>query len=150
MTSAVSPDGSKLAICADPVEVQMLEVASGKQLWARKYPPETSGYSPVTNAAFSPDGKSLLLEFRDVPMAPFPHGFDVLIDATTGELRMPPASFADIGGANFSADGRVAILTDSTGRSQLWSIEPWRPLGPLRQLSANPGLAFVFRTDRPR
>ncbi|HEX3124526.1 MAG TPA: protein kinase [Rhodanobacteraceae bacterium] len=148
-TSAISPDGSRLAVCAEPLEVQMVEIASGKQLWAREYPPETSVYSAVTSATFSPDGKALLLESRTVPMAPFPHGFDAMIDAATGELRMPPPEFAEIGSATFSADGRVAILTDNPGRSQLWSTEPWRPLGPLRPLAANPGLPFVFALIAP-
>ena len=149
LASAISPDGSRLAVFADPLEVQMVEIASGKQLWARKYPPETTEFSAVTSATFSPDGKALLLESRTVPMAPFPHGFDALIDVATGELRMPPTEFAEIGGITFSADGRVAILTDTVGRSQLWSTDPWRPLGPLRQLSANPGLSFVFAQIAP-
>jgi len=149
LTSAISPDGSRLAVVATPIEVQMIEVASGKPLWARKYPPETDSYSGTTFAAFSPDGKSLLLESRDVPMAPFPRGFDALIDAATGDLLLPPAEFGDIGGAMFSANGRVAVLTDNSARSQLWSTHPWRPLGPLRQLAENPGLPFVFGQIAP-
>ena len=54
-----------------------------------------------------------------------------LIDLRDSKVVEPPAEFADLTNAQYSADGRYAFLHNRRGELQTWQVEPWRPVSPL-------------------
>lgn len=54
-----------------------------------------------------------------------------LIDLRRKAVVEPPAAFADFADANFSADGRLALLRNHRKWVQLWQVSPWQPRSPL-------------------
>ncbi len=58
-----------------------------------------------------------------------------MIDLERASVVEPPAEFADFADANYSADGRHALLRNRSMQTQLWQVSPWRALSRL----AHPG-----------
>jgi hypothetical protein len=54
-----------------------------------------------------------------------------LVDIDRGRVIQPPAAFAGFAEANYSPDGRFAILHDRSRRSQCWQLDPWRACSSL-------------------
>jgi WD40 repeat protein len=54
-----------------------------------------------------------------------------LLDLDRGAVIEPPEAFADFADANYSGDGRYALLRNHRRGSQLWQVAPWRPLSPM-------------------
>lgn len=58
-----------------------------------------------------------------------------LVDLKRRAVVEPPAAFADFADAVYSSDGRFALLRNKAHRSQLWQVEPWRPLSGMTAAS---------------
>ncbi len=54
-----------------------------------------------------------------------------LIDLEDARVIEPPAQFINLTNANFSADGRYALLHNIHRDVQLWQVEPWQPISTL-------------------
>jgi WD40 repeat protein len=67
-----------------------------------------------------------------------------LIDLEHARIVEPPAQFADFSNANYSADGRYALLRSRHGETQLWQVEPWRALSA--RIPETPGSGVEART----
>ena len=54
-----------------------------------------------------------------------------LVDVEHARVIEPPAEFADLASANYSANGRYALLHNRHRQAQLWQVDPWRPVSIL-------------------
>jgi WD40 repeat protein len=54
-----------------------------------------------------------------------------LVDLDHARIIDPPAGFAGFASANYSPDGRYAVLHDRDGHAQCWQLDPWRACSPL-------------------
>ena len=54
-----------------------------------------------------------------------------LVDLDEKRIIDPPTAFPGFASANYSADGRYAVLHDRHGHAQCWQPDPWRACSPL-------------------
>lgn len=66
-----------------------------------------------------------------------------LVDLERAQVVEPPPEFADFADANYSADGRHALLRNRSLQAQLWQVSPWRALSGLDQLGGIPSIDFL-------
>lgn len=136
---AFSPDGERLAIGTGIRELRMLDTRTGEQLWRSSLPdtPLNAGDGSAWSPQFSDDGRYLVATLAttpsQVPIGPNPPQM-LLFSAADGRRIIPPAAFSELRNASYSANGRFALLTDMSGRAQMWKTEPWHALSPLRRL----------------
>lgn len=110
---SLAPDGKSLLMTRSGRTQAELDAATGKEL--RKY----RGDYPVISAAYSPDGKSvLLIEYNKWGSAYF-----VLRDVASGQtLWQSKIATSFIGPyAAFSNDGRFIVTTNTSGQT-IWSM----------------------------
>jgi WD40 repeat protein len=67
------------------------------------------------------------LDWAEYGVSP-PNHDTYLIDLERARVVEPPAQFADLTDAVYSADGRFALLFDQHGGIQFWQVDPWRAL----------------------
>jgi WD40 repeat protein len=77
----------------------------------------------VSNAAFSPDGKTVITASYD--------GTARLWDATSGQPRSAPMRHSSfVIAVAFSRDGRLAVTGSDDGTARIWDAVHGRPIGP--------------------
>ena len=130
----LSPDGSLLAIAYNDLAVRWYDTATlhelGRVSLQGRNSADGSQRVPIL-LRFA--GDSLLrvtLEWYDNQTSPN-DGDSWLVDLRRKAVVEPPPGFVDFADANFSADGRLALLRDHRKRVQLWQVSPWRPRSPL-------------------
>lgn len=141
---AISPDGKSVAVVTGVRTVQLIDVATGKQLWQVTAKPDSFGMTAFSlnrwymHLHFSSDGRRLISRANPVGAARaentvlYPHPVDgILIDATHGTQVQPPPQFADFLAVDYSDDGRYALLFDKHGDVQRWRTLPWAADGDL-------------------
>jgi len=129
--SALSPDGSLLAIGFDDISVRWYDTATlterGRVDLSAEPTSDNSMRAPMF-ARFIDNHRLLVtLEWLSYMVAPS-NNDSFLIDLDTAQLVAPPKAFADFADANFAADGRNAILFNHSGSGQAWQVDPWRPI----------------------
>jgi len=129
--SALSPDGSLLAIGFDDISVRWYDTATlterGRVDLSAEPTSDNSMRAPMF-ARFIDNHRLLVtLEWLSYMVAPS-NNDSFLIDLDTAQLVAPPKAFADFADANFAADGRYAILFNHSGSGQAWQVDPWRPI----------------------
>jgi WD40 repeat protein len=129
--SALSPDGSLLAIGFDDVSVRWYDTATlterGRIDLSAEPTSDNSMRAPMF-ARFIDNHRLLVtLEWFSYMVAPS-NNDSFLIDLDTAQLAAPPKAFADFADANFAADGRYAVLFNHSGSGQVWQVDPWRPI----------------------
>jgi RNA polymerase sigma factor (sigma-70 family) len=131
---ALSPDGKTLAVATIPVGLHLLDVATGKQLWATRQ----LGPAVVMTIAFSPDGRRLAVAGGG--------NFVHLLDARTGkESPSRPAAHREaVRGVAFSADGKTLATVSRDETVRLWRAATGEPLRHFRNDDARDlsGCAF--------
>jgi WD40 repeat protein len=157
MATALSPDGSLLAVALNDISVRWYETAT----LTEKGRVDLSGLPTSART----DGVPLLLRFVDnhrllvtaqwFTFMPSPsYGDTYLVDLDNAEVIMPPPAFAGLVDTVFSTDGRHALVRNDHRKAQLWHVEPWRPLSRLvDDASSNaqpywlldPKLRFAFK-----
>lgn len=144
---AISPDGKSVAAVTDDRTVRLIDVASGKQRWRVDAAANSFGMSVLglnrgpLELHFSDDGRRLIGHANSgggasgVNPILYPHDIDsVLIDVAAGKLVAPPRQFADFLAADYTEDGRHALLFDKRGNVQRWRTLPWAADGDLARI----------------
>ena len=131
MATALSPDGSLLAVTLNDLSVRWYDTATlterGRLELLDYLAPDQVPILP----RFIDDHRLLVFgEWFDFLPNPSTSG-GVLVDLDRKEAVAPPKQFADLVDISWSSDGRHALLHDSHGHVQLWQVEPWRPLSAL-------------------
>jgi hypothetical protein len=119
---AISPDGTWAVSCGDDTCVRKWELATGRQLWERKFDfPDIR----LGNVAVSADGKLALVAASNPPVA-------VLLDTQSGaELRRFEGHKAFVLSVSFSKDGLFALTAGGTwygeqeqdNTARLWEVK---------------------------
>jgi serine/threonine protein kinase/WD40 repeat protein len=135
ITSALSADGSVLAIGLDDITVRWYDTAT---LTLRGQVdlsdlPTSDGTPRVPQLLRFVDNHRLRVTLEWLSFQTSPSGDNTyLVDLDRGKVVEPPEKFADLAQANFSADGAYALLYNNRAELQLWQVNPWRPLSDLR------------------
>ncbi len=137
-TLAFSADGSRLAVGTSNRELRMLDTRTGKQLWRSALPdtPPNDSNGNAWSLRFSDDGQYLVATMAtplQMPIGPNSQQM-LLFSAADGNYIEPPTAFSELRNASYSANGRFALLTDMSGRAQMWKTGPWHELSPLLRL----------------
>jgi eukaryotic-like serine/threonine-protein kinase len=124
------PDGRRLAVIGrDATEVQVFDVATGRQLYAVPHG------VVVISADFSPDGKTLASGGKD--------GLIHFSDAATGAARQTLRGHRNrIGQVIYDPGGQLLASTGEDNTIRLWSARDGRPLVHLPAQGREPVLRF--------
>jgi WD40 repeat protein len=138
---AITPDGTTV-LTIDKGGARVWDAVNGSALRSIALPEKQY----VFVAAFSPDGKAILLVAREdtgVSYAMGTRGTTVwLLDAATGKPRMnAPLKFQHGVSAAVSPDGQVILTGGDDGEARLWSAASGQPLAIPRL--KHPGLVTV-------
>ena len=122
---AISPDGSWAVSCGVDTCVRKWDLATGRQLWERKFDFQYGEFSNfLRSVAVSPDGKLALVAAYIPPVA-------ILLDTQTGaELRRFEGHKAFVQSVSFSKDGLFALTAAGTwfgdqepdNTARLWEV----------------------------
>jgi WD40 repeat protein len=134
LTVELNADGSLLAIAYNDLSVRWYDTASLAERGRVSLQGRNSADGkPRVPILLRFAGDSLLrvtLHWYDNQTSPT-DGDSWLVDLRRKAVVEPPPAFADFADANFSADGKLALLRDHRRRVQLWQVAPWQPRSPL-------------------
>jgi WD40 repeat protein len=130
MATALSTDGSLLAVTLNDLSVRWYDSATLSER-GRMDLLDYMDADQVPILVRFIDNRHLLVSGEWFEFLPNPTTSGVLIDLENKQVVAPPKQFADLADMSWSADGRHALLHDTRGRTQLWQVEPWRPLSAL-------------------
>ena len=134
MATEISPDGRLLAMSFNDLSVRWYDTATlterGRVSLADRS--KAGGErAPVFLLRFVDDHR-LRATFEWLSNLTSPDDGDSwMIDLDRQQLIQPPAGFAGFGDANYSVNGRFALLRNHQQQPQLWQVDPWQPLSPL-------------------
>jgi WD40 repeat protein len=131
LATEVSPDGSLVAVAMNDQTVRWYDagtlVERGRVNLAARGTSDGERRS-VLLLRFV-DSHRLLATFEWYANMVSPSESDSwLIDLDAARVVEPPPAFADFADASYSANGRYAMLRNHQRQSQLWQLDPWRPL----------------------
>ncbi|MCE5232127.1 MAG: WD40 repeat domain-containing serine/threonine protein kinase [Mizugakiibacter sp.] len=134
MAVELSPDGRLLAVALNDQSVRWYDTRTlaerGRVSLAGRLSADGQRRIPLL-LRFAGD-RRLRVTFEWYSNAVSPTDSDTwLIDLDRAALIEPPAAFGDFADAAYSADGRHALLRNHRRQSQLWQLDPWRPLSSL-------------------
>ncbi|MEO8959760.1 MAG: serine/threonine-protein kinase [Rudaea sp.] len=131
MATALSPDGSLLAVTLNNLSVRWYDTATLTERGRVDLLDYLDAVAVPVLPRFINDHRLLVFGewFGFLPNPGTSGG--VLIDLDKARAVSPPAAFADFADITWSADGHHALLHDTHDRVQLWQTEPWRPLSAL-------------------
>ena len=160
MATALSPDGSTLAVSFNDISVRWFDTATLTERGRVDLSdaPTSDGVPRVPVLLRFVDNHRLRVTGEWFSMFPSPGNGDTwLVDLDLAQLVAPPPAFADLADITFSADGRHALLRAQGNQVQLWQTEPWRPLSPLVEVGRtnaenywllDPQLRYALNTDQ--
>jgi WD40 repeat protein len=131
MATALSADGSLLAVALNDISVRWYATATLRELgrvdlsdW-----PTSDGESHVPQLLEFVDGHRLrvTLEWYSYITAPS-HNDSVLVDLDAARVLTPPPAFHGLQHAVFNASGKHVLLFNDRNQVQLWQVAPWKPL----------------------
>ncbi|MGH8191147.1 MAG: WD40 repeat domain-containing serine/threonine protein kinase [Rhodanobacteraceae bacterium] len=129
---AFDPEGKRVAVSGEETGVRIFDVARGSETVRTP----NREHQVLSRVHFTDGGRTLIGSIEEISAkSPRPAGGGSLrLDVARGVWLDPPAGFANLATASYSADGRYAVLTAKDRRAQFWATDSWRPLGPLAQL----------------
>jgi serine/threonine protein kinase/WD40 repeat protein len=131
LAAELSADGSLLAIALGDQTVRWFDtktLSERGRVDLSAQPTSTGEEMAPRLLRFVDDHRLLVtLDWVDFLVNPTNHN-TYLIDMDHARILEPPAQFADLSDAVYSADGHHALLFDRQQRVQLWQVDPWRPL----------------------
>ncbi len=157
MATALSPDGSLLAVTLNDLSVRWYDTATLTERGRL----DLLNYLDADQVPILPrfvDDHRLLVFGEWFEFLPNPSSSDgVLIDLDHARAIVAPPTFANPASITWSEDGRHALLHDTQNRVQLWQAEPWHPLSALvpeqtfnsiREWVLDPKLRFALQFGR--
>lgn len=147
LASALSADGRLLALAFNDFSVRWYDADTLTERGRVDLSdvPTSDGETRLPRRLHFIDARRLLvtLDWFDYLASPS-HNDSHLVDLERAEVIALPDAFADPAEAVFSADGSHALLRDRDDRMQLWKLDPWRPLSPLRHRPRSPVWAALL------
>ncbi|MGH8121170.1 MAG: protein kinase domain-containing protein, partial [Rudaea sp.] len=142
MATALSPDGSLLAVTLNDLSVRWYDTATLTERGRL----DLLDYLDADQVPILPrfiDDHRLLVFGEWLQFLPSPStSGGVLIDLDHARVTAPPKEFADLADITWSADARHALLHDKHNRVQLWQVAPWRPLSALTPEVVDTGVRY--------
>jgi WD40 repeat protein len=129
MATALSPDGSLLAVTLNDLSVRWYDTATLTERGRL----DLLNYLDANQVPILPrfiDDHLLMVSGEWFEFLPSPSTSGMIVDLDHKQVLTPP-QFADLADITWAADGRHALLHDAHGRTQLWQTGPWRPLSAL-------------------
>ncbi|MBS0569757.1 MAG: protein kinase [Proteobacteria bacterium] len=145
ISAALSPDGSLLAIGLNNVSVRWYDTATlterGRVDLLDQPTADASERMPTLLRFVDDHRLRVTLDWFSYVANPANIN-TFLVDLDKARIVAPPAAFADFAQADYSADGKYALLFHHDGSAQLWQVDPWKPLSKaeLRHSSGDPWL----------
>lgn len=134
MAAEISPDGSLLALSFNDLTVRWYDTATLSERGRVSLSDRSNASGqrvPVMLLRFV-DKHRLRATFEWLSNYVSPDDGDSwLIDLDHARLVEPPAAFAHFADASYSSDGRTAVLRNRQWETQVWQVDPWRPMSRL-------------------
>ncbi|MBW8823206.1 MAG: protein kinase [Xanthomonadales bacterium] len=144
---ALNRDGSRVAVSTGEEDLSLYDTRDGRELWRTNtlHASHMWAYRHLLRLDFTRDGRYLIAERGEPYFITRPSGQDnILIDAADGRILLPPPHrFPDFRDATYSRDGRFALLRNDHHQAQLFHVEDWRAVSPLRSMAAVNGMWLV-------
>jgi len=154
MATALSPDGSLLAVALNDISVRWYDTATLQERGRVDLldMPTSDGNPRVPQLLRFIDNHRLSVTLEWYQYLPAPGGNDMaLVDLDRARIVEPPTAFADLAHITWSADGRNAMLYSANHELQYWQADPWQPLSTLTPLQGEATLdlpALLLRNPR--
>jgi WD40 repeat protein len=131
LATALSPDGSLLAIGLNDISVRWYDTATLSERGRIDLldQPTSDGTPRTPRLLRFVDNHRLRVTLDWFDYITSPANRDtILVDLDHAKVVAPPPAFADFADAAYSANGRYALLFDRNNTGQYWQVEPWQPL----------------------
>lgn len=141
---AVNHDGSRIATSTGEEDLHLYDTRDGRELWRTNtlHASHMWSYRHIVRLGFTQDERYLIAERGEPGIITRPSGHDtILVDASDGRIMLPPPQrFPDFRDATYSGDGRFALLRNNHHEAQLFRVEGWQAISPLRAMDAVNGM----------